>query len=298
MRLVVLAKGAKKPIGSVSPKGDKKKVAEGKWVSIPSREKLPKRISSQVTVPPAWSNVQYFTDPDSKLLVKGEDSKGRTQYLYRPEHVDATSKEKFARINALNEKYDDIVIENATNVAEGLPEAECLSLILDTGIRPGSEKETNAEVEAFGATTLQGQHVVQEESGKVRLEFTGKKGVELSIPVESPEVASMLLQRKKSAGERGRLFDITGDKLLRYTKRLGGNAGFQTKDFRTHLGTEIAMRKMSRMKRPETMAEYKKAVRTVADKVAEKLGNTRKVALSSYVNPAIFEKWRSKIEST
>lgn len=294
---MVLTKGAKRPVGSVSPKGDKKKVAEGKWVYVSSRENLPKRITSQVAVPPAWQNVQYFTDPESKLLVKGEDAKGRTQYIYNPKHVDSSSKEKFARINALNKQYDDIVIENAANVAEGMSEAECLALILDTGIRPGSEKETSAETEAFGATTLQGRHVVQKDNGKIRLEFTGKKGVDLSIPITSPYVADILLQRKKSAGDSGRLFEITGDQLLRYTKRLGDNAGFQTKDFRTHLGTEVAMRKMSRMKKPQTMAEYKQAVRDVADAVAEKLGNTRKVALSSYINPAIFEKWRQKVES-
>lgn len=284
------------PVGTVSTKTGKKKVAEGKWVAVPSGRKLPKRLEEKVKVPPAWTNVQYFTDPDSKLLVKGEDSKGRTQYVYNPKHVTEASKEKFARINDLNNQFDQIKAQVDSDVSNGLPEALALSLIMNTGIRPGSEKQTSADTEAFGATTLQGQHVKVGKDG-VRLEFTGKKGVKQNVPVEDSDTARMLKRLKKKAGKEGRLFDITGDQLLKYTGSLGGNAGFQSKDFRTHLGTDIAMQAM-KGKRPKTMSEYKQAVRDVADAVAEKLGNTRKVALSSYINPAIFEKWRRKVENT
>lgn len=291
----IMVKAKRAPIGATSEDGKRKKVAEGKWVPIPKGKGLPKKISDKVPpVPPGWTNVQYYSDPESKLLVKGEDSKGRVQYVYNPDHVTSASKEKFARINALNAQFDSIVQENVRNEKAGSASAMCLSLIMATGIRPGSEKETSAETEAFGATTLQGQHVKVGKEG-VYLKFTGKKGVQQRIPVEDAQVARMLKRLKKKAGADGRLFGITGDQLLKYTKSLGGNAGFQSKDFRTHLGTEVAMQAMEG-KTPKTMAEYKQAVRDVADTVAEKLGNTRKVALSSYINPAIFEDWRQKVE--
>ena len=294
MHLVMFVKGRRVPVGSKSKSGKSVKVAEGRWRPVKNREQLPKKITSKVVVPPAWVNVQYFTDPKSKLLVKGEDSKGRTQYLYNPAHVTDQSKAKFARIRALNKAYDGIMDENLANVRKKDEAAICLSLILLTGIRPGSEKETKGNAEAFGATTLQGQHV---KDGGKRLEFVGKKGVKLSIPVTNPRAIALLKTRKRKAGKNGRLFNVTGDQLLRYTKSLGGDAGFQTKDFRTHLGTQIAM-KAKRGLKPKTMKEYKKAVIKVADKVAAKLGNTRKVALSSYINPAIFEKWRASVEGT
>ena len=297
MHLVVMVKSRKKPIGSKSPSGKSVKVAEGRWVPVKSRDKLPKRVTDKVTVPPAWVNVQYYSDPDSKLMVKGEDSKGRIQYLYNPDHVTSAAKEKFARINALNKMYDTIVAENAISAKQRNTEAECLALILDTGIRPGSEKETGAEVEAFGATTLQGKHVVVS-GDSVRLQFVGKKGVEQDIAVSDPEVREALKRRKAESGPDGRLFPTTGDKLLRYTKSLGGDAGFQTKDFRTHLGTATAMAAMKGRKGPTTMKQYKAMVAEVADVVAERLGNTRKVALSSYINPAVFEKWRRKVEKS
>jgi len=297
MRLFILCKSTKRPVGSVSPSGKSKKIAEGKWVSVSSRDKLPARVKSAVTVPPAWVNVQYFTDPGAKLLVKGEDGKGRTQYLYNPKHVTEQAKGKFSRINALNKRYDELVSENTRNAKKGKPEAECLSLILDTGIRPGSEKETDATVDAFGATTLEGRHVTKK-GGKVTLVFVGKKGVNLSIPVTAPDVSKMLLRRKAEAGDTGRIFNISGDRLLLYTKSLGKGAGFQSKDFRTYMGTQTALAAMSKIKAPTSMAEYKRSVLRVAEAVGEKLGNTRKVALGSYINPAIFEKWRRKIEKS
>lgn len=297
MVTLLLYKAKRAPIGAKSRDGKRRKVAEGKWVPVKSVKDIPKKITEKTpAVPPSWQNVQYFTDPDSKLLVKGEDAKGRTQYVYNPQHVTEASKEKFARINDLNNQFDQIKEQVDSDAAKGVPEAMALSLIMATGIRPGSEKQTSAEKEAFGATTLQGQHVKVGKDG-VRLEFIGKKGVDQWVAVDDPDTARMLKRLKKKAGATGKLFGITGDQLLKYTRSLGGGAGFQSKDFRTHLGTEIAMQEM-RGKRPKTMSEYKQAVRDVADAVAEKLGNTRKVVLSSYINPAIFEKWRRKIEST
>lgn len=295
MRLVMLVKAKRKPIGSVSPSGKTRKVAEGKWIPVASRDKLPKRVQDTVKVPPAWTGVEYFSDKDSKLLVKGKDAKGRTQYIYNPAYVTEKAKSKFARINALNKMYDSIVFENDLNVKQRKPEAECLALILDTGIRPGSEKETLADEDAFGATTLQGKHVVIS-GDSVRLQFVGKKGVSQDIEVSDPRVKDILRRRKKAAGTEGRVFNTNGDRLLLYTKSLGGSAGFQSKDFRTHLGTSTAMDAMKGKKGPTTMKEYKLMVAEVADVVAAKLGNTRKVALSSYINPAVFEKWRRKVE--
>ena len=294
MTLVVFVKSKKRPVGSVSPSGKSKKVAEGKWIPVVSRDKLPKRVKDAVTVPPAWVNVRYASDPNARIMVMGEDNKGRTQYLYNPKHVTATAKEKFSRINSLNKVYDDLVAENVKNMKKGKTEAECLALIIDTGIRPGSEKETNAKVDAFGATTLEGRHIIVK-GKKVQLDFVGKKGVPLLIPVNSPEVANMLIRRKSEVGDSGRIFPISGDRLLLYTKGLGGGAGYQSKDFRTHLGTDTAMKAMKMIEAPTTMPQYKRAVLKVAEMVAERLGNTRKVALGSYINPAIFEKWRRKI---
>jgi len=296
MKLIIFTKAKRAAIGAKSKSGKYVKIAEGRWVPVKNRDKLPARIQNKFKVPPAWTNLQYFSDPKSKLWVKGDDAKGRTQYIYNPAHVDSASKEKFARIRALNKAFDGINQEVAADVKGKNEAATVLWLIMSTGIRPGSEKNTKGSVDAFGATTLEGRHVKRTDSGVV-LKFVGKKGIDLEIPVTDASVAKMLLKRKRETGKTGRLFGVTGDGLLRYTHRLGDGAKFQSKDFRTHLGTEVAMKAM-RGNAPKTMVEYKKAVIAVGNAVAKQLGNTRVVALGSYVNPAIFEKWRRKVEST
>lgn len=297
MQLIVLIKGKKVPVGTISSSGKSKKVAEGKWVRVSaSRKNLPKRVSKQFTIPPAWKDVHYFSDPKAKLLVKGTDAAGRVQYLYNPKHVTKQSAEKFARINAMNKQYDAISVENALNARKGVKAAQCLALVLDTGIRPGSEKDTKAKVDAYGASTLEGRHVRKEGNGVV-LEFIGKKGIQQAIMVNNPGVAKMLLRNKKLAGNTGRLFGVTGDQLRLYTLKLGNNAGFTTKEFRTHLGTATALKAKKKIKKPTTMKEYKAAVKKIAEVVATQLGNTPRVVLQSYINPAIFERWRSAVET-
>lgn len=291
----LIFKARRMPIGTVSH--GRKKVAEGRWVPVPSRDKVPKRITLQVTVPPNWTDVEYFSGKDSKTLVRGRDAKGRMQYVYNPKFVDKSGREKFSRINVLNENFDKIRKENSANVRKRVPEAECLALIMDTGMRPGSEKDTRSDTPSYGATTLEGRHV-QIQAKDVVLEYTGKKGVPQRKVIESSEVKNALRRRKQIVGDDERLFGTTGNKLLKYIKSLGGGLNLQSKDFRTHLGTETAMRAMREKSPPTTMAEYKRMVAEVGDAVAEKLGNTRSVALKSYVNPAVFDDWRRNVEKS
>jgi DNA topoisomerase-1 len=136
-----------------------------------------------------------------------------------------------------------------------------------------------------------GKHVV-EDGGQVRLQFTGKKGVNLDLPVEDRGLASMLKSRATRSGADEPLFpQISGSSLLEYTHTLNGGK-FKTKDFRTLLGTREAISQMQGMRPPATIKDYKKSVLTVAKTVAVKLGNTPTVALQSYIHPAVFSAWR------
>lgn len=257
---------------------------------------LPSHIA-KLRVPPAWTDVTYSTDPKSALWVSGKDAKGRPQAIYSPEHIDRQAKIKFARIQELDRKFDQVFDQNeAARKSEDSRQraaADCLALIMGMGIRPGSEDDTGAEKKAYGATTLEGRHVVIGEGGGVSLQFVGKKGVSLNLPVP-PALAKMLIERKRAAGEGGQLFAINEKALLDHTHSLDGG-GFKTKDFRTRLGTQTAVSAISEMTPPKNEAAYKKMVREVAVAVAKKLGNTPAIALQSYINPAVFAGWRAAI---
>jgi DNA topoisomerase-1 len=266
-------------------------IAGGKRLTA-SGDPLPKHIAS-LKIPPAWIDVHYSEDPDSSLLATGRDSKGRTVSVYSKAHAARQAEVKYARIHELNAKFDRIKAQNdaARKDPERREAADCLDLIMQTGIRPGGEGDTGAEKQAYGATTLQGRHVRVTPTGKVSLQFIGKKGVALNIPVDDPDLAKRLIRRKEKAGATGKLFDTTAGKLLAHTHSLDGG-GFKTKDFRTHLGTTTAAKLVSQRDAPADEKSYRRAVMAVAKDVAAKLGNTATIALQSYINPAVFASWR------
>ena len=275
--------GASAAMHTTTVKGGVRTTAEG--------APLPAHIQS-LKLPPAWTDVRYSADPGAKLLAVGRDSKGRPQSVYSAEFQKTQAAAKFARVKELSAKFAAIQQQNAKLRKSEVPRvrdsADALALIMATGIRPGSDEDTGAAVKAYGATTLEGRHVVKAGAGCV-LKFVGKKGVALNIPVEDRDVAAMLLKRAASAGAGGKLFPATSDKaLLEHAHSMDGG-GFKTKDFRTHLGTATALFEVSQVKEPpKDDKEYRRMVMEIAKKVSAKLGNTPTIALQSYINPAVF----------
>jgi DNA topoisomerase-1 len=253
-------------------------------------EPLPEHITG-FKIPPAWTDVKYSTDPKAELLVTGKDAKGRAQYLYSEAHWAKQAEAKFGRVDELNNKFKGISkeIDNDIKNKNTREAAEITKLIVATGIRPGSDAETLARVKAYGATTLEGRHVVSTKDG-VSLQFVGKKGVSVDIAITDKSLATMLKNRADEAGKTGRLFSVNSAGLVSYVRSLDGGK-FTPKDFRTWLGTKSAMDAMKQQKSPSNEKEYKKAVRAVAKEVASRLGNTPTIALQSYINPSVFSDW-------
>lgn len=263
------------------------------WV-LSNGDPLPDHLPKNI--PPAWKNVKVALDPKADLLVKGRDAKGRVQSVYSQTHATRQAAKKFARTNELRSKTKSIQRElnkdlrsKDTNTKEN---AAALLVIQHTGIRPGGRGNTKAEKQAYGATTLEGRHV-RIRGSKMYLEFVGKKGVNLKIPVTDSKLKSMLKERKEASGPRGKLFETNDAKLRIYTKKKDGGS-FKPKDFRTAKGTSLAAETMKSLPKPKNQTEYKKRVREVAKVVSQQLGNTPTVALQSYIDPTVFSKWRIK----
>lgn len=256
--------------------------------------KVPAHIAA-LKLPPAWKDIKYSPDPTANLLATGKDAKGRMQYVYNAKYVAEKTGEKFNRVSALNSKFEKVQKQNSGNMKKGVEEAFCLDLVMKTGIRPGSDKDTKAKKKAYGATTLEARHVVVDKRGHATLQFTGKKGVEQKISIDDAALAKELKRRKQAApSATARLYDTSESSLSTYTKSLDGG-GFHTKDMRTLLGTITAASAVASLKAPKNESEFKKAVKQVAVIVSGKLGNTPTIALQSYINPAVFEIWREAI---
>ena len=109
-------------------------------------------------VPPAWTEVWVTTDPQSPIQAIGRDSKGRKVYLYSTDHMGRANAAKFSRMRAFARAYPRLVRKIGLDRHKS-EEAAVLYLISKTGFRIGSEEETQAQVKAFGASTLRCSHV-------------------------------------------------------------------------------------------------------------------------------------------
>jgi DNA topoisomerase IB len=235
-------------------------------------------------IPPNWRKVMVSRDASADIQAVGKDDQNRPQYVYSDEYIKSHTSQKFDRINKLIQNRDNVL--KGINTMKDRETGDCLSLIFNMGIRPGSTKDTKSLKEAYGATTLKGKHVVEEDD-KVFLRFTGKKGVEQNHEVLSQELASMLKKRKEAAGDDGDLFHTTDANLRKVLKAFG----VHPKDLRTMLATTTARDTLKTMPKPTTLKEFTKVRNSIGDIVCGKLGNTRTMSLTAYIDPAVFEEF-------
>lgn len=199
---------------------------------------------------------------------------------------------------------DDVLIEEKKGKKSG---KVTLSVVLKVGDKKvpirddGLKRELKRRVDAgkelpdsgywlksHGATTLEGRHIVKTPEG-VKLQFVGKETVWHDHLVRNPELAKILLERKKAAGETGSLFGIDYGQAAKYSHTLDGGK-FGLKDFRTLRATKTAIEEIKKL-RPPSAEGYKTAVMGVAETVSGILGNRPAQALESYIAPEVFSQW-------
>lgn len=242
--------------------------------------------------PPAWTDVHVADRPEgvNGMLVRGRDAKGRQQYLYSAEHTERQAAAKWARLTAFADHLDQLDARLAAD-APSNDTAAALALIRATGMRPGSTTDTRADKQAYGATTLLGSHVTLTD-GTARFQFTGKKGVDIDISTDDPTVVAALTARADRIGTDEPLLATTAAQVNAYLDRTT-RPEFKVKDLRTVKANVVAARLVAaRPEPPESERERKRWINEVADEVAAALGNTRTVALASYINPVVFGPWQ------
>ena len=262
----------------------------GQWMDSngqPLPDSVLQRLSD-LKVPPGWKSVQLSLDPKAAMQATGRDDAGRKQYRYSAEHSEAKAAEKFARIGAFNDDLPGIRKTIASDLSTGDPSAAVLAMIDRTGFRIGSESDTGAKVQAYGISTLEAQHV-RVNGDSISLEFVGKSGKINSKTIEDPELAAFVSARLNVLKAGDQVFQATDSQVRAYMKTIAPD--FSPKDFRTWHGTTQALAAVKSMPVPRTAEEYQKTKARVGDLVAAHLGNTRAVALGSYIDPAVFAPW-------
>jgi DNA topoisomerase-1 len=264
-----------------------------------------KRIAS-LAVPPAYENVWICMEARGHLQATGRDARGRKQYRYHPDWRRVRDHRKFDRMTTFAEALPRLRRRIARDMAlDGLPRQKVLALVISlldaTHVRVGNA-EYARDNKSFGLTTLLNRHVSFAGEGRVRLNFRGKGGVPHEVLIDDKRISrvlrccqelpgTQLFQYLTDDGKRAR---IDSGQVNEYLRSAMGD-DFTAKDFRTWSATLRAVTLLARAPLPDNAAErsFKSGIAAVVRQVADELRNTPAVCRKSYINPMVFDAWRS-----
>ena len=261
-----------------------------------------------LAVPPAWAEVWICPHPFGHLQAVGTDSAGRRQYLYHPRWRERRDQEKYERILRFARALPRLrrVVSRDIRL-QGMPREcvlACAVRLMDRGyFRIGSESYAE-EHGTVGVATLHKDHV-RFEDGAAVFEYPAKGGKRIVAAVADPDVVEIVraLKRRRGPGDddllayrRGRAWvDMRSDDINQYIKEAAGE-DFSAKDFRTWHGTvlaAVALATAAPASRSPTAR--KRAAAWAVKEAARSLGNTPAVCRASYIDPRVFDRYRSGV---
>ncbi|MGC2031266.1 MAG: hypothetical protein WA642_14705 [Steroidobacteraceae bacterium] len=264
-----------------------------------------KRIAS-LAIPPAYRDVWISMEARGHLQATGRDARGRKQYRYHPEWRQVRDSAKFDRMVAFGEALPKLRRKLKRDLGlDGLPREKVLAVVVSildaTRVRIGNS-EYARDNKSFGLTTLRNRHVSFIRDGRAVLNFRGKGGVQHEVHIGDKRVAQIMRRCQEIPGQHlfqyvsddGQRCPIDSGQVNDYLREAMGE-DFTAKDFRTWGATLHAITLLARTPLPEAPSEraLRKAIADVVKQVAVKLRNTPAVCRKSYINPAVFDSWRS-----
>ena len=251
-----------------------------KWLEKPKNN----LTLSGIKIPPNWNKVLISSSLKSRLQAIGFDSKGRKQYLYSSEGQNQSKAKKNKRLKVFTKSYPKL-LDKITNDLDKSEEAACLYLISKTSFRIGSTKDTKADKQAYGASTIL-RNQISINGNNISFNFMAKKGVKVRQTITDSFLAKKFLAKKSNET----LFNTTDSKVRVYIKSISNNK-FVIKDFRNYIATKMAFNIIKKYPFPETKTNFKKYIKEIATKVSAKLGNSPSMALKAYIAPEVFQNW-------
>jgi len=259
-----------------------------------------------LAVPPAYEEVWICMDPRGHLQATGRDARGRKQYRYHPEWRSVRDDAKFDRMATFAEALPRLRRRLARDLAlAGLPRQRVLAVVVSildaTRVRVGNVEYARGN-KSFGLTTLLNRHVSFIRDGRAVLNFRGKGGVPHEVLIDDRRIARIVRHCQELPGQQlfqyvtddGQRAPIDSGMVNDYLRDAMGD-DFTAKDFRTWGATLHAIVLLSRTPVPATTAErpFKMEMASVVKRVAAELRNTPAVCRKSYINPIVFDAWRS-----
>lgn len=263
------------------------------------------RIAS-LAIPPAYRDVWISLQERGHLQATGRDARGRKQYRYHEDWRQVRDSAKFERMVAFGENLSKLRRKLNRDLAlPDLPRQKVLAVVVSlldaTRVRIGNT-EYARDNKSFGLTTLRNRHVKFIRDGRAVLNFRGKGGVQHEILIDDKRIVKIVRRCQEIPGQdlfqyindEGQRCSVDSGQVNDYLREAMGD-DFTAKDFRTWGATLHAITLLAATDLPETDSEhaYKKKIAEVVKQVAVELRNTPAVCRKSYINPAVFDSWRS-----
>jgi DNA topoisomerase I len=263
------------------------------------------RRIKDLVIPPAWEEVWICPYPNGHIQAIGTDAAGRKQYLYHPRWRERRDAEKFDRMLEFARRLPDLRAICAKHMAtSGMPRERalaCATSLLDHGFfRIGTESYAEQN-RTYGLATMRKAHVALN-GNVITFDYVAKGGLRRVQSIVDPDVFGVVSELKKRRGgsdellaykEGRRWVDVRSEDINDYLKEhMDGD--FSSKDFRTWNATVLAAVAMAISDNASTTrTARKRAMARAVKEVAYYLGNTPAVCRASYIDPRVFDRYRS-----
>jgi DNA topoisomerase-1 len=258
-----------------------------------------------LAIPPAWKDVWICPIPNGHLQAVGTDAAGRRQYLYHQTWRTRRDAAKFDHmlefahaLPGLRERASEHLEQDGLTRERVLA---CATRLLDRGFfRMGTEGYAEQN-QTYGLATIQKRHV-RLDGDQIAFDYVSKNGKRRLASVLDPAARDVVAQLKRRRGggpdllafKRGRAWvDIHSDDINDYLREQTGG-DFTAKDFRTWSATVLAAVAMaSSFPQARSKTARARAISRAVQEVAHYLGNTPAVCRASYIDPRVFDRYRS-----
>jgi DNA topoisomerase I len=254
-----------------------------------------------LTIPPAWTEVWICSDPAGHLQATGIDDAGRKQYRYHDDWRSRRDREKFQRMlrfaRALPRLRRRIAGELEGEELTRERVLACAVRLLDVGLFRIGGEEYAEDGGGLGLATLRKEHVTLGD-GTVVFDYPAKGGIRRVHEIADPLCFDVvcLLKRRRRGGPHllaykttGRWANVRSDEINEHLKHAIGEE-FSAKDFRTWNGTLLAAVALAtRSNLAARKTARRRAINETVESVSALLGNTPRVARSSYIDPRVFD---------
>jgi DNA topoisomerase-1 len=258
-----------------------------------------------LAIPPAWKDVWICPIASGHLQAVGTDAAGRRQYLYHEAWRTRRDAVKFDHMLEFAHALPGLRDRAAEHLAQdGLTRERvlaCATRLLDRGFfRMGTEGYAEQN-QTYGLATIQKRHV-RLDGDLITFDYVSKSGKRRLASVLDPAVGEVVAQLKRRRGggpdllafKRGRAWvDVRSDDINDYIKEQTGG-DFTAKDFRTWSATVLAaVAVASSFPQVTSKTSRARAISRAVQEVAHYLGNTPAVCRASYIDPRVFDRYRS-----